>query len=404
MRKKILALILLVLLSMVGIYFQFFNKSRGSIDLSRIEVSPVITGKFYDILRVTGQVVPIRTVYLNTFEAGRIKEIYVNEGEQVSKGQVIIRMENSDLQLRILNSEAALTEQTSRIRDLRLAMDNQLTAKRKELIELKYTILQKRRLYESNVQLFEKQYVSKHDLQTSKEHYEELLEKYQLLNQQHINDSVHRIQQLEQMNESYQLMQSNLLLVRRKLDELTVKAPIDGIISSLSAEVGETKTQGSQLGVITVQTAVKIRAELDAKQLGSVTPGMTALLFTKNKQYELTVGRVSTVITNGHFEVDCRLNDVQPAGLYIGSSVMIGMELASPQTVTIIPKGDFMSFTDGDWIFVVDKTGRKAKRRSIRLNRQNKEFYEVTSGLKSDEKIIINGYSFINQYDVVYFN
>jgi len=359
---------------------------------ANIEIATVQMDTFQSYISCQGKVEPIRTIYLDAEEGGRVEELFVEEGVMVKKGQAIMRLSNSDLNLSIMNSEASLSEQTSRMRDTRLAMEQQSISVKSQIIDLKFKIQKQKRLVGNNTHFYEKGLVSKEEFVTSKETLDEMQEKFALLQEQYERDSMSRGIQLKQLDESLAMMHNNLKLVRQKLDNLLLRAPVDGLLTTMDAEIGETKQRGQRLGIINVLTAFKVHAEIDEHYIDKVQAGLKARLERNNCCYRLEISKVYPDVKGGSFGIDMKFVDKLPDNVRTGQSYYLTLELGEPGKAMVIPRGGFYEDTGGQWIFVLDADGKHATRREIRTGRQNPVLFEITSGLKVGEQVIVSGY------------
>jgi len=383
------------ILLVLGLYLAIFANSHrtATVKLENVEIASVSNGIFQDYISASAKVEPIRTIYLDVEEGGRVQKLFVEEGVMVKEGQPLLLLTNSDLNLRIMNSEASLAEQTTRMRDTRLVMEQQSISLKNQLVELKFKIQKQKRSNEANEVLYTKGIISKEDFLSSKESLEEMIEKYNLLRQQQQRDSVSRKIQLAQLDESLEMMHNNLKLVRQKLDNLLVKAPVDGQLSTFNAEIGENKQQGQRLGVINVLTAYKIRADIDEHYIDKVKTGLQARFERNGLTYMLEVAKVYPDVKNGVFGVDMKFTKGIPENIHTGQSFHITIELGSPGKAMIIPRGGFYQETGGQWIFVYNKDTKTAVKRNIKIGRQNPELYEILEGLHDNEMVIVSSYN-----------
>ena len=383
------------ILLVLGLYLAIFANSHrtATVKLENVEIASVSNGIFQDYISASAKVEPIRTIYLDVEEGGRVQKLFVEEGVMVKEGQPLLLLTNSDLNLRIMNSEASLAEQTTRMRDTRLVMEQQSISLKNQLVELKFKIQKQKRSNEANEVLYTKGIISKEDFLSSKESLEEMIEKYNLLRQQQQRDSVSRKIQLAQLDESLEMMHNNLKLVRQKLDNLLVKAPVDGQLSTFNAEIGENKQQGQRLGIINVLTAYKIRADIDEHYIDKVKTGLQARFERNGLTYMLEVAKVYPDVKNGVFGVDMKFTKGIPDNIHTGQSFHITIELGSPGKAMIIPRGGFYQETGGQWIFVYNKDTKTAVKRNIKIGRQNPELYEILEGLHDNEMVIVSSYN-----------
>jgi HlyD family secretion protein len=377
------------------LYISIFANSNRTVSVLKqnIEIATVTNGTFQDYISTSGKVEPIRTIYLDAIEGGRVEELYVEEGATVKKGQALLKLSNSDLNLSVMNSEAAMAEQTTRMRDTRLAMEQQNISIKNQIIDLKFSIQKQERQNETNGKLFDRGIISKEDFLISNEQLQQMKEKYRLLITQNKLDSVSRSIQLKQLDESLDLMHNNLKMVRQKLENLLVQAPVDGQLATFDAEIGENKQRGQRIGIINILTAFKIRADIDEHYIDKVKTGLQAQFERNGKTFMLEVTKVYPDVKNGSFGVDMKFIAAVPENIRTGQSYQVTIELGSPGKSMIIPRGGFYQETGGQWIFVIDKDKKTASRRAIKIGRQNPELYEILDGLQKGESVIVSSYT-----------
>ena len=375
------------------------RSSKLNIQTERITIEKVKRDFFQDYISVTGTVHPIRTVYLDAIEGGRVEEILIEAGTRVKKNDVILKLSNTNLHLSIMNREANLAEQMNNLRNTRLSMEQNKLDLRKQLLEINYLLDQRVRDFNNKMTLFEKKYISEDDFQEAKEQYEYYLNKKDLLIETQKQDSLFRKVQIEQLEESVSRMQENFALVRAKLEDLNVKAPVNGQLANINAEIGESKSQGERLGQINILDSYKIKADIDEHYISRVTTELLGDFEFANSSYRLQVRKIYPEVINGRFSIDLEfVNDI-PENIRIGQTFRVKLELGESRESIIIPRGGFYQTTGGQWIFVVDPSGDFAVRRNIRLGRQNPRFYEVIEGLEPGERVILSNYDNYERID-----
>jgi len=387
----------------VLLYVVFLANSttNQSVKLENIAICEVTNGEFQDYITNLGKVEPIRTIYLDVEEAGRVEELFVDDGATVTKGQEILRLSNTDLNLSIMNSEASLAEQTSRMRDTRLAMEQQSFSVKRQIIDLKYRIQKQKRVQEQNKKLYEKEYISQEEFITAQEDLAKMQEEYEILLEQQAMDIKSRDIQLNQLDESLAMMHTNLKMVRQKLDKLVVKAPVDGQLVTLDAEIGETMSRGQRLGVINILTSYKVNLDIDEHYIDKVRQGQQATIERGGIQYKLEISKVYPAVKNGFFSVDLKFVSEVPDNIRIGQSYHIRLELGAPGNSLKIKRGGFYQATGGQWIFVLSSDGKTAYKRDIKIGSQNPEYYQILEGLEEGEKVIISSYTTISEVETV---
>ncbi len=391
-----------VFILLILYYIIFADKSsKLRVQEERLTIASVEKGFFQDYITNTGIVQPIRTVYIDALEGGQIEEILIEEGTMVKEGDIILRLSNTNLHLSIMNREASLAEQMNNLRNTRLLMEQNKLALRSQLIEINYSIIQAKRQYKQDEELYKKNYISNEEYQNSKDYYTYLLNKNDLLIESQKQDSLFREVQISQLEESVSRMQENLNLVRKKLESLDVRAPVNGQLTSLNAEIGESKGAGQRLGQINVLDSYKINAQIDEHYISRVHRGLIGEFDYSNKTYKLEVTKIYPEVRNGQFSIDMEFIDELPQNMRIGQTFRIKLELGAPKESLLIPRGGFYQSTGGQWIFVVDETGNNAYKRDIRLNRYNPKYYEVIEGVEEGEQVIVSSYETFGDVDVL---
>lgn len=372
-----------------------------TVDASDITVSDVTRGKFDDYVRLNGQVLPIQVVQISPEEGGIVREKVVEEGTRVRKGDVILRLSNSNLDLQILNAEAELAEKQNLLRNTQVAMQQDRLNNRTEQATLDTDCDRKRRAYEQNARLYRERLISKEVYLQSREDYNLALRKQSLISQRLKQDSIYRHVQMAQMEDNLDNMRKNVLLVRDRKNKLEVRSAIDGELGLLDVELGQNIVAGQNIGQINDLSDFKVQAQIDEHYIDRVRPGLSASFSRDGKTYRLRVRKVYPEVRNGTFRTDFVFVGERPAQMRSGQTYYVELALGKSQQATLIPRGTFFQTTGGNWIFVLDKSGRKAYRRSINIARQNPQYYEVTDGLEPGERVITSGYEAFKDNEVL---
>lgn len=393
------------LLFLFLIFEAFFsaNKSTYRANIKELSIDSVFQGVFFDYISVTGNLEPIATIYLDALEGGRVEEKVIEEGSMVKKGAVILKMSNPDLDLSILNSEAQLAEKSNFLRNTMVVMEQEKLRIKRELLNLEFDIKRKKRKYEQNKILFKSAVISKEDYLVSEEDYQFAKRSYELYLERQKQDSIYRSIQIKQMQMSLQNMQLNLQLVRQRKDNLNVKAPINGQLSNLDVELGQSIPKGSRIGKIDVLTSFKVVAKIDEHYIDQVKPGLIAILNRQDKEYQLRIRKVLPDVQNGRFTVEMVFTDKKPENMRTGQTYYTRLQLGNPKTALLLPRGSFFQKTGGQWIFVLSPDGRFAEKRKIKIGKQNPQYYEVLGGLKEGEKVIISNYDNFGENEIIEF-
>jgi len=372
-----------------------------TVDASDITISDVTRGKFDDYVRLNGQVLPIQVVQISPEEGGIVREKVVEEGTRVRKGDVILRLSNSNLDLQILNAEAELAEKQNLLRNTQVAMQQDRLNNRTEQATLDTDCDRKRRAYEQNARLYKERLISKEVYLQSREDYNLALRKQSLISQRLKQDSIYRHVQMAQMEDNLDNMRKNVLLVRDRKNKLEVRSAIDGELGLLDVELGQNIAAGQNIGQINDLSDFKVQAQIDEHYIDRVRPGLSASFSRDGKTYLLRVRKVYPEVRNGTFRTDFVFVGERPAQMRSGQTFYVELALGKSQQATLIPRGTFFQTTGGNWIFVLDKSGRKAYRRNISIARQNPQYYEVTDGLEPGERVITSGYEAFKDNEVL---
>lgn len=375
--------------------------STMTIDATDITISDVTRGKFDDYVRLNGQVLPIQVVQISPEEGGIVREKVVEEGTRVRKGDVILRLSNSNLDLQILNAEAELAEKQNLLRNTQVAMQQDRLNNRTEQATLDTDCDRKRRAYEQNARLYKERLISKEVYLQSREDYKLARRKQSLISQRLKQDSLYRHVQMAQMEDNLDNMRKNVLLVRDRKNKLEVRSAIDGELGLLDVELGQNIAAGQNIGQINDLSDFKVQAQIDEHYIDRVRPGLSASFSRDGKTYRLCVRKVYPEVRNGTFRTDFVFVGERPAQMRSGQTYYVELALGKSQQATLIPRGTFFQTTGGNWIFVLDKSGRKAYRRNISIARQNPQYYEVTDGLEPGERVITSGYEAFKDNEVL---
>lgn len=372
-----------------------------TIDATDITISDVTRGKFDDYVRLNGQVLPIQVVQISPEEGGIVREKVVEEGTRVRKGDVILRLSNSNLDLQILNAEAELAEKQNLLRNTQVAMQQDRLNNRTEQATLDTDCDRKRRAYEQNARLYKERLISKEVYLQSREDYKLARRKQSLISQRLKQDSLYRHVQMAQMEDNLDNMRKNVLLVRDRKNKLEVRSAIDGELGLLDVELGQNIAAGQNIGQINDLSDFKVQAQIDEHYIDRVRPGLSASFSRDGKTYRLRVRKVYPEVRNGTFRTDFVFVGERPTQMRSGQTFYVELALGKSQQATLIPRGTFFQTTGGNWIFVLDKSGRKAYRRNISIARQNPQYYEVTDGLEPGERVITSGYEAFKDNEVL---
>lgn len=381
-----------VLLSLIYMAFFTDRTSTYKVEADKLIIETVTEDQFNDYITVPGTVEPITTIYLDALEGGRVEEKLIEEGSMVKKGDIILRLSNADLHLNILDSEAQLAEKENFLRNTMIAMEQDRLQIKKELLNLKYDIERKNRVYEQNQTLMKENLISREDFIRSKEDLDMGLQSRELFIERQKQDSVFRTVQVANLENNLENMRRNLKLVRERAENLNVRAPVDGQLGLLVPEIGQSIQRGQNMGEINVLTSYKVTADIDEHYIDRVRTQLTATLDRQGNKFDLVVRRVYPEVRNGTFKIDMVFADSMPDNIRSGQTYYTSLQLGQPKRSVLVPVGGFFQETGGQWIFVLDPEGKTAHKRSISIGRKNPKYYEVLEGLTPGEKVIVSGY------------
>lgn len=357
-----------------------------------LSISEVKQAKFDDYVNVDGRVVPIQVVQISPEEGGVVLEKVVDEGAHVHKGDIIVKLSNSNLDLEILNAESELAEKQNMLRNTQISMEQDRLNNRNEALQLEMDVETKLRAYRHQGELQKEQLNSREEYLKAKEAYELAVKKNGLIQQRLKKDGLLRRSQMEQMSDNLASMQRNVSLVRARKAKLDVRSSIDGEVGLLDVELGQSISPGQKIGVINDLSDYKVEAQVDEHYIDRVRAGLTASFEQSGRTYRLTVRKVYPEVRDGRFRIDFVFSGPRPQNIRTGQTYYLDLQLGEAKKAILIPKGTFYSVTGGTWIFVLDKNGHKAYRRNIRIGRQNPQYYEVLEGLEPGEQVIVSGY------------
>lgn len=382
---------LLVIVILVWLATSNFS-STLRVDRRGLNIGTVENAQFDDYVSVDGSVVPIQVVQISPEEGGVVLEKTVEEGAHVKKGDVIVRLNNSNLDLEILNAESELAEKQNMLRSTQLSMEQDNLNNRNEALQLKMDVQTKRRAYKHQAALQKEELNSREEYLKAKEDYELAVQKEELIQQRLKKTNELNRSQVAQMTGDLASMRKNVELVRQRKAKLDVRSTIDGEIGLLDVELGQSISPGQKIGVINDLSDYKVEAQVDEHYIDRVHTGLQATFEQNGRKYRLRVRKVYPEVREGRFKIDFVFRGERPKNIRTGQTYYVDLQLGEAKKAIIIPKGTFYSVTGGSWIFVLDKEGRKAYRRKIRIGRQNPQYYEVLEGLEPGEKVIVSGY------------
>lgn len=380
------------------------NTSTLRVNTATITVSNVQEGEFNDYVSLNGSVQPITTMQISPLETGVVERIVAEEGTAVKAGDVILEMTNKQLSMQILQSEADLAEKQNILRNTLISMEQERLALRQEMLQLDLDVTRKYRVYMQNKELYADELIAREEYLQSKEDYELAMNRRDLVRERQKQDSLYRTVQVAQLDENLRSMQLNMQLIRERVGNLQVKAPIDGEVGMLNVVLGQTLMQGSGIGQINDLSAYKVTAMVDEHYIDRVVTGLTASFMRQDNNFDMLLKKVYPEVRDGKFKIDLTFNGELPDNIRSGQTYNINLQLGQPVEAVYIPRGAFFQKTGGRWIYVVDETGERAYRREIRIGRQNPRYYEIVDGLSKGEKVITSSYDNFGDNEVLILN
>lgn len=382
-----------VLLLFVG-WKLLFNSSGSTFrtEKDKLSIAAVSAGKFDDYITINGSVAPIATIYMDAYEGGRVTEKLIEEGATVKKGDIILKLENRNLYEQILASESNLALKQNDLRSTKLTFDSRQVEGKKSLANTEYDLHRKKRNFEQNEALYKDELISKEAYMVAQEDYHLSKKQLQIVKVQTDQDNALRSTSLRELDADLARMQKTLSMVYERIDHLNVRAPADGQLGFLDAEIGQSIGQGERIGQINVLTNFKIEADIDEHYIDRVKRDLSATLERNGKEYTLRLRKVYPEVRNGKFKVDLVFTENKPETIRAGQSYNIKLQLGASNDALLLPKGGFFQSTGGQWIFVVDPSGENAIKRNIKIGKQNSRYYEILEGLDNGEKVITSNY------------
>ena len=381
-----------LLLSLIIYLLVRDNTSTMRINPDTLTIATVTKGDFNDYIRLNGQVLPMTTIQISPQEGGVVQKIIVEEGTQVKAGDPILLLSNDNLDLQILNSEAELAEKENILRNTLISMEQQKLNLQQEQLQLQTEVKRCLRIYEAQRALYNDQLISREDYLRAEEDYHLANNRLTLVKNRAYQDSLYRSVQIQQMQESLENMRLNMQMIRRRKENLTIKAPIDGEVGLLDVVLGQSIAQGTKIGQINDLTNYKIEAQIDEHYIDRVFAGLEATFDRQDEHYSAVIRKVYPEVRSGKFRADFKFVNEQPANIRSGQTYYLNLQLGQSEEAVLIPRGSFFQTTGGKWIYVLNEQGDRAIKREIRIRRQNPQFYEVIEGLQPGDKVITSSY------------
>ncbi len=387
------------------ILYQFIwadRRSKYNVDPEKITIAEVKQGIFQDYIPQTGTVEPSVTFYLDAIEGGTIKAVHAESGAMLNKGDVIVELNNLNRELSVLSQEASLNESINRVRQTRLSLEQNDLQQQQTLAEIDNQLSKLRPQYEREKMLYDKKLISKQQFEQTEADFRYNLKRREFTYSSYKSDSLSRVRQLVQLNRSERRMTESLEGVGQILDNLTIRSPIEGQLSTPPLFEGMAVNPGQRLGQVDKQGSFKVRTPIDEIYLPRISTGLKAIVTSTGD--ELVITYIYPTITNGRFDVDMEFTGDIPDGLRRGQSLRLRIELGQSEEGVLLPVGGFYKDTGGNWVYVLTEGGSKAEQREVRLGRKNTEYFEVLEGLEPGDRVVTSSYDNFGDNEVLVLN
>jgi len=397
----VFGLLALVLLIAGSVYFTS-GGSKLNVEAERITISEVKKGTFQEFIPVPGIVLPQTTIYLDAVEGGRVEEKFVEDGAMVKKGQPILRLSNTDLELSLVNQQTSVYNLLTQMQIAKNAAQQNTTQKLNQKTDVESAYKEAKRVYDLNKYLYEQKAIGLQEFKQAENNFNYQMERLNLTDRILRQDESSNAQQVTQAQQSYKGSQNALNVMRKKVGDLVVRAPVDGQLTSLDAEIGQSKNKGERLGQIDIISGYKVRVDIDEHYISRVFIGLMGEASIANKTYKLRISKVYTQVNNGRFQVDMQFEAAVPEGIRRGQTLQIRLALSDETQALLLNKGGFFQQTGGSWVYKLSSDGQTAYKVDVQLGRQNPDYYEVVSGLQPGDKVVTSSYeNYTNMNELV---
>lgn len=368
------------------------GNSRLNVDAERVMIGEIKEGSFRELIPVNGIVLPATTIYLDALEGGRVEEKYVEDGAMMKRGEAILRLSNSDLELSLATQETSVFNVLTQMNISKNSSTQNTIRQLNQMADVDNALAEAERVYTLNKTLYKDKVIAEQELKQSEIAYNYQVRRKKLTEDILKEDDAAVKLMATQDRESLARMQNTLTLMRRKVGDLVVRAPIDGQLTSLDAEIGQNINKGQRLGQVDNTTGFKVRVDVDEHYISRIFTGLEGSFSFAGKDYNLRIRKVYTQVTNGRFQVDMEFTGQTPEGIRRGQTLQIRLALSDETKALLLPKGGFFQQTGGNWIFKLNQAGTIAYKTNISLGRQNPDYYEILQGLNPGDKVLVNSY------------
>lgn len=397
--KKWLLIISIPIAAILLIYGVASNGSSLKVEGDRLRTSVISKQRFDDVIALQGRVEPLRSFFLDAVEGGTVQEVFAEAGEQVTEGQPLLRLTNTSLMLDFMNRETQIVEQINNLRNTRIQMELNERQLQEQVLDIAFERENMQRQHAIDTTLYSNNVITRQDYENSIARHSYLEDKQDLLENSYVKNKQFRALQMQRIDQSIEMMERNLQAIRQNLENLTVKAPMSGQLTSLNAEIGESKQRGENLGRIDVLDGYLIIAQVDEHFLGRVSVGQSAFFTSGGQRYDLELSKVYPEVSNNQFEIEFTFIDSIPEGIRRGQGLNLRLALSQSEKAILVERGAFYSSSGGKWVFVMNADGTEAYKRNVKLGRQNPDYIEVLEGLEPGETVITSSYDTYSDYD-----
>lgn len=402
-RIAAIAAVVLVLFLVVWMLFIRDNRSRLYVDYNQLTVAVVEKGKFQEFIPVDGIVFPRTTIFIDAVQGGIVEEVYVEDGAMLKKGDPILKLANANMELSYMDQETRMYDAINNLANTRISLEQLRYTRQKEIAQLNYEIDRLKTDFRRKEQFFKDKLISVKEYEDALRDYNHSLKQLEITLNLRKLDSISGVSQSNQIASSMQRMNNNLALLKRNMDNMTIKSPVNGKLSSFLVEIGQTKTAGEQLGQIDMMDGIKLRANIDERYISRVFTGQEAECEISGKIYSLEISKIYTNVANGSFQVDLLFKSEEPQGVKRGQTIQLKVKFSGATDALIVRRGGFFQETGGNWIYVLDNEESSAVKRPIKIGRQNTTHYELLEGLEEGDKVIISSYDNFNSREKLIF-
>lgn len=388
----------------IWMFFIRDNRSKLYIQKQQVTIAEVVESKFQEFIPVDGVLLPRNTVYIDAVQGGVVEEVYVEDGAMLKKGDPILKLTNANMELSYMDQETRMYDAINNLANTLINIEQLKYTRQKEIIELSYQIDRLKTDFGRKETFYKDQLISAKEFEDAKRDYQHAMNQLNISLKLKRLDSISGVRQSSQISSSMARMQNNLELLKRNMDNMTVKAPGEGKLSSFNVEIGETKTAGQHLGQIDIPGGFKVRANVDERYISRIFEGQEAEFDMGKKVYQLMIQKIYTNVANGSFQIDLVFTGDEPDNIKRGQTLQLRIRFSGETDAITIRRGGFYQETGGNWIYVLSQDGTSAQKRNIKIGRQNIYFYEVLEGLTPGEKVIVSSYEPFGNKEKLIFN